>query len=102
MKTTPGFAVTGNKGFHITFPNGVCVSVQFGGGNYCKNYDRPIPSVDGESSPDAELAIWDADEKWITRVYDTSLPDPVIPNVTAIEVLKALVWAEAYKGDDET
>ena len=37
-----GFYITGKKGFHITFENGWTVSVQFGPGNYCDNYDCGI------------------------------------------------------------
>ncbi len=29
-----------NKGFHIKFKNGWIVSVQFGWGNYCNNYNN--------------------------------------------------------------
>ena len=99
MKTTPGFKILDNKGFHITFANGVCVSVQFGGGNYCQNYDAEIDSLrtEGMRSPDAELAMWDGDGNWITQEYDPSQSDSVIGQVVASDVLKALIWAEAYK-----
>lgn len=36
------FGITEGKGFHITFPNGWHLSVQFGGGNYCDNYGARI------------------------------------------------------------
>jgi len=42
MTTSTGFKTTGNKGFHITFANGWTISVQFGGGNYCDNYNFPF------------------------------------------------------------
>ncbi len=35
----PGFYITGGKGFHISFPNGYTMSVQFGPGDYCENSD---------------------------------------------------------------
>lgn len=34
------FKITGNRGFHIMFPNGIILSTQFGYGNYCDNYDK--------------------------------------------------------------
>jgi len=33
------FQITYGKGFRVTFENGWAVSVQFGPGNYCDNYD---------------------------------------------------------------
>jgi hypothetical protein len=61
--TSPAFAITGQKGFHITFENGWTVSVQFGAGNYCENrnhpdWDGPVPSRTAEVavlSPDGEF-----------------------------------------------
>jgi len=38
-KTTCAFRSCENKGIHLTFPNGWTVSIQFGAGNYCDNYD---------------------------------------------------------------
>jgi hypothetical protein len=40
-----------NNGFHITFKNGLTISVQFGKGNYCT------------PSRSAEIAIWDNDNQ---------------------------------------
>ena len=95
MPTTPGFGINDNKGFHITFRNGVCVSVQFGGGNYCQNYNGDIPSRKGEHCIDAELAIWDRDDAWLTKKFNPR-EDEVIGGVLPHEVLRALTWAEAY------
>lgn len=60
------FKITSNAGFHIVFKNGLTLSTQFGRGNYCNNHQ------DGsrdrlESCPDAEIAIWDSSNKWITK-----------------------------------
>lgn len=55
----PGFKICNQKGFHVTFANGWTVSVQFGRGNYCDNYDAvgswgdPVPP-----SRTAEIAAW--------------------------------------------
>lgn len=59
---SPGFYVTRQTGFHVTFANGWTVSVQFGPGNYCTHYDREIGRDEAacgkEGSPDAEVAAW--------------------------------------------
>ena len=39
------FIITHNKGFHIKFKNGWKVSVQFGWGNYCDDYNAPINEI---------------------------------------------------------
>ena len=65
-----GFAITGGKGFHVTFENGWTVSVQFGGGNYSANYDEPIggrlldPKYKLPPSATAEIAAWPQDGPW--------------------------------------
>jgi len=66
---TPGFRITGGKGFQITFDNGWCLSVQFGWGNYHSARFRKdfsstkMEEIDREygqlGSPDAEIAIFD-------------------------------------------
>jgi len=67
MANGTSFAICDRKGFHITFENGCTVSVQFGGGNYCDNYDRPIGRGDEvPPSRDAEMAGWRPNGDWIT------------------------------------
>ncbi len=48
------------QGFHMTFPNGWTVSVQFGKGNYCTSRGNP------DGSEDAKIAAWDANGEWYT------------------------------------
>lgn len=67
--TTPQFSTGYNKGFRMTFHNGMTISVQFGSSNYCSrsNCDSYPMSEMKEyivTSPDAELAIWDANGDW--------------------------------------
>lgn len=54
------FRITKSSGFQIKFKNGYTVSVQFGPGNYCENYDMdwdiPMTATFLESK-DAEVAI---------------------------------------------
>ena len=59
------FTSTYNRGFHLTFENGITISVQFGTGNYCERRDfHSTMDVDLKNtttkSKDAEIAIWDA------------------------------------------
>lgn len=49
------------KGIHLAFDNGVTLSVQIGGGNYCDNYDMPLRLEDQPrqmASTTAEIAFW--------------------------------------------
>lgn len=91
-----GFRITGGKGFHITFPNGYTVSVQFGPGNYADNYDARFGDDDmaGEyQSRTAECAVWPANgdmqdpfDEWGNNVSNRS---------TVQDVLKLINWAAA-------
>lgn len=75
MAHRDGFFITGKKGFHIGFPNGYTISVQFGPGNYCQNYDRNIGREDEESgregSATAETAYWGRDGELIEEEGDS-------------------------------
>lgn len=51
------FSTTESKGFHITFENGWTVSVQFGRGNYCENYNFEEYGS-APPSQNAEIAAW--------------------------------------------
>lgn len=94
------FAICDNKGFHITFGNGVTVSIQFGSGNYCANKMtfKYQPYAEVQKCVDAEVAIWDKDGKWITQKYDSDFTDVVVGYVTPDEVAKIIAWAQAYNG----
>jgi hypothetical protein len=64
------FKITSDKGIHIKFENGYTVSIQWGPGNYCENYDGEI-SADGRrecgsrGSDTAECAVWGRDGKML-------------------------------------
>ena len=69
-----GFKSTWRKGFHMSFENGLMVSVQFGAGNYCENHmDMDFFSNKDWASSDAEVAIWHKDhiepQDWISVNY---------------------------------
>jgi len=96
---TPGFASTGNRGFQITFENGMTISVQFGTGNYCdrRNFDSDIfgeLKKDIVSSPNAEIAIWDVDNNWFYFGYDQVkgfvTPDEVALWINAVSSAESL------------
>lgn len=59
------FVSTMQKGFHMSFRNGLTISVQWGPGNYCNNrYADERPRV-GVQSRDAEIAIFTTeDDRW--------------------------------------
>ena len=89
------FKITRKHGFHITFENGYTVSVQFGPGNYCDNYNRGIGYEDEicgeEGSTTAECAVWAQDGKLIEcPLFDG---DTVSNCSTPAEVLALLNWA---------
>ncbi len=88
------FRITGKKGFHITFDNGWTVSVQFGPGNYCDNYDLRVGDEDEEAgkrgSRTAECAVWGPDNK---MVAGPGWEDTVSNHSTPNDVLELMQWA---------
>jgi hypothetical protein len=90
------FNITQGKGFSIKFANGISISVQFGPGNYCDNYDMRIGQEDVLSgkigSTTAECAVIDRDGNLIElpnewggyNVTNRSMPE---------EVLALMNWA---------
>ena len=100
------FKITYGKGFHITFNNGITLSTQFGYGNYCDNRMNsstdPFPD-NGKTSPvieckNAEIAIWDRDDNWITQDMFKDLNidgcDDVLGWVTTDQWFKILEWCK--------
>lgn len=70
-----GFASTYNRGFQMRFENGMTISVQFSTGSYCdrRNFTTPVMAEMTEpivTSPNAEIAIWDAGGNWFNFGYD--------------------------------
>jgi len=70
------FTTNQNKGFTMTFKNGITISVQFGTGNYCERRNLIAP-IQGEmqmntvESKTAEIAIWDKEGTWFSFGHDT-------------------------------
>ncbi len=70
-----GFVSTMRKGFQMTFPNGLTVSVQWGAGNYCDNYfpeDMDFSFSKDAKSDTAEIAVIDPRGEFIDpqRFFD--------------------------------
>ena len=61
------FVSTRNKGYQMTFQNGITISVQFGTGNYCERRNSAYDRLTDDTAPaivaskDAEIAIWHKD-----------------------------------------
>jgi len=96
-----GLSSTYNKGFSLTFENGLTISVQFGYENYCSRKndsgfscdiwksDQPIIK-----SMDAEIAIWDAHNNWYDFGNDTVTgwvnPDEIAKWIYVVSKAKSL------------
>ncbi len=96
------FRITGGRGFHITFENGVSVSVQFGGGNYCDNYHAEIgrDRERDQESTTAEIAIIPRYGEWLTEEFARYIgqdEDMVMGYCNTDTVFKALQWAKNYR-----
>jgi hypothetical protein len=93
-KRSPGFRITGGKGFHITFENGYSISVQFGPGNYSDNHDMAIGAQDLEAgrigSTTAEIAIIGLDGQLEKRPGGDTVEGYVSPERVA-EVIAEVV-----------
>ena len=80
MTNIKGFLSCENKGFQITFDNGMTMSVQWGVGNYCSRRSLDTTSFNPElserriHSEDAEIAIWDELGTWFEFEYDQVKP----------------------------
>jgi hypothetical protein len=97
------FTITSKKGFHITLPNGITISTQFGAGNYCSNYDEDIVETMNTcaKSIDAEIAIWNKEKTWVTpeimKIYGEDYTDDVWGNVDIEKWLKILDICKNYE-----
>lgn len=63
-----------NRGFQMTFENGLTISVQFGSGNYCER--RSLYNINESKEPtihskNAEIAIWNEANEWFDFGGDT-------------------------------
>ena len=99
------FKITAGKGFHLTFANGIMLSVQFGRGNYCKNRNISWEEEKSDkylSCKDAEIAIWDGEGSYLTQeankdIYGEELHDDVKGWLSVTDIVKFVNWCENYK-----
>jgi hypothetical protein len=100
------FKITEGKGFQMIFENGLTISVQMGVGNYCsrKNimgYMEEMNKRCGETiieCNNAEIAIWDKDENWITEKFTEKGDGQVAGWLTVEEVFEIMKKVQEYKG----
>jgi len=100
------FKITRSTGFHITFPNGITLSTQFGPGCYGDNYymtfdelEKLVEEGKNIESNEVEIAIWDKNGKWITSQMIAELfPDEddndIMAYVNIEKWLKIFHWCE--------
>jgi hypothetical protein len=101
------FSITDHKGFHLHFPNGLYISVQWGPGNYCdhhvlkpgQHFDDPRRAEYWGSNL-AEIAVIGPDGKWMTKEVGQSIGQPqgddVVGYLDSSEVLAWMVATEKY------
>jgi hypothetical protein len=94
------FRVTGNKGFQMKFENGWTISVQFGYGNYCDNYQHPdgfdfAKGLNVVQSSDAEIAIWSGDT-WGSDWYTFENGDTVLGHQAPDQVAQWISKVAAF------
>lgn len=84
------FKITQNKGFHLSFENGLTVSVQFGAGNYCGNKRMALQGTPDDKDCEcktAEIAVFKTDSgEWMTRKFFKGIGDDVLGYLSADEV----------------
>ena len=106
MGVSMSLSITGNKGFHIRFENGITISIQFGAANYCEHYNGDIGSEIKKTkweSIDAEVGVWDENKKW----YDfknNSFGDSthVVGYKSADEIADLITKFKNWKNHDPT
>jgi hypothetical protein len=97
---TKGFCITSGRGFHITFPNGMTVSVQFGPYNYCPNREESFASDEeagANGCDEAEVAVIRRDGTMLRL----SEHDTVRGWVNPTGVLEIMKIAEKLPSDGE-
>lgn len=110
------FYSTMRKGFHMTFENGLDVSVQWGAGNYCENHfpaDMDFTFSKDAKSCDAEIAVIYKDEfldpkhfideevsgdGMVCGYLSTEQVAKIIYNASVMSVETFLPWYDEAKG----
>lgn len=93
--TKSNFRSTYRPGFQMTFENGWTISVQWHSGAYCERRNFDESSEDDNrlaDSVNAEIAIWDSNNKW----YNFG-NDEVQGYLTADQVADWIVKVKAFE-----
>lgn len=91
-------AITLNKGFHLTFDNGLKLSVQIGTGNYCDNYSpfgRSPTKEEVLPCGNAEIALWNKAGAWFSFG-----DDEVLGYVSIERILDLIAYLRTLPTDD--
>ena len=76
------FKINDNKGFQVTFENGLTLSTQFGWANYCENrVSLPASSPRPAECENAEVAVIGEDGVWYTRAIFGALGEEICGDV---------------------
>lgn len=97
------FRITEHKGFHLELPTGICVSVQFGAGNYGDHYNGTFGFEADKrilESSQAELMMWDLRDphhRPVTQEWRPNAFGGVMGYIDAADVADAIQWAATYQ-----
>lgn len=100
MKNNKDFKITDRKGFQLIFSNGLCISVQFGAGNYCDNYNsKDWKQKETAKSDTSEIAIMDTKKhyEFVTSKIIKDIDDDVKGYVTSDEVADLIIKVKRWK-----
>lgn len=93
-------SINNNKGFHMTFENGLTASVQWGLGNYCDNHFNYKLGFDGKTPAESDTAevavIRDGDLIPLNHFID-NVNDEVEGYLTPEQIVDFLVKVKDYK-----
>jgi len=85
--------ICNNKGFHIKLKNGWTISVQFGVGNYCENYDNDIIEFRDigkfpYASDTAEIWAWNSGKHYPEDPLGYQTPEQILKFINKISKKK--------------
>jgi hypothetical protein len=102
------FRTFSQKGFQVSFDNGLTVSVMFGAGNYCEYRFSDIEDIEDNvvfggtvkvwsehNSVSAEIAVIDSNGNFVTEFPGCPEGDQVRGWITPDEMLAVMNWAAA-------
>lgn len=81
-------------GFQVQYSNGLTVSVQFGSENYCDNKCTKYKVSHQTSCANAEVAVMNAADEFVTGYPYCSDYDQVTAHVTPDQLLEIMNWAK--------